>query len=338
MVKKVMALCDREEKYLYHMADFLEKKDTLPFAVHVFTNVEKLKSFTQKNPVEILLIGENAYEEQIAEYPVSQIFILNESGNQVGCEIENINKYQSSEEIFSTIMNGYTWDKEKLPRRLATGNRMKIIGNYTPVGRCLQTTFALSMGQQLARKHKTLYLNFESYSGFGSLLDKKIAADITDVLYFFNCEREKLAYRLESMVENINGLDYIAPVLSYQQLKEVTGEQWIELFREIERASDYEYLILDLSEQINGLFDILRECHRIFTIVREDGFAEAKLRQYEAVMQSMNYSDIAGKTKKWCLPFFQKIPYGLDQLTHGELAGYVKKMIEDEIYQPLEQE
>lgn len=335
MVKKILAICDGEEKYLYHMADFLDKKIFLPFVVHAFTEINKLKSFALKNEVELLLIAESNYEEQIEKCTAAHIFILNESGSEVGEGIVNINKYQSSEKIFAAFMNGYMSDRENLPRRLSTGNSMKIIGNYTPVGRCLQTTFALSMGQVLAKNHKTLYLNFESYSGLSCLLEREFTADITDVLYYFNCEREKLAYRMESMIQNLNGLHYIPPVISYKQLNEITGQQWIQLFQEIERTTDYEYLILDLSEQVDGLFDILRECCRIFTIVREDGFAEAKIRQYEAILQSMNYEDITLKTKKRKLPLFQRIPYGLDQLTHGELAGYVKEVIEEEVYESI---
>ena len=110
------------------------------------------------------------------------------------------------------------------------------------------------------------------------------------------------------------------------------GKDWIDLFKEIEKISEYEYLILDLSDGMKGLFDVLRECFRIFTIVKEGNIAEAKLRQYEAVIQSMDYGDIAVKTKRWMLPEFHRIPYGLEQLTHGEMAAYIKKIIEEEIY------
>ena len=332
MVKKILALCDGEENYLYHMADYLERKDMQPFAIRAFTNTDQLKKFMSNNETELLLIAENAYEEGIEDSPAAHILILNESGNEVGKKIENINKYQSSEYIFRAVMNSYTGGVEKVSQRIATGKEMKIIGNYTPIGHCLQTTFALSMGQILAKKHKTLYLNFEAYSGLGYLLDQEFTTDITDVLYYFNCEKEKLAYRLGGMVQSLNGLDYIPPVLSYRDLNDINGEQWIQLFQEIERDSDYEYLILDLSEQMKGLFDVLRACFRVFTIVREDGFAEAKIRQYESILQSMNYEDVAVKTKKWNLPLFHRIPSGLDQLTHGEIAGYVKKIIEEEIY------
>lgn len=332
-MKKILALCDREEDYVYHMADYLEKKETFPFAVHVFTDTEQLKRFGDKDKVGLLLIAENSYEDDLKELFGNQIIILNESGNEAGDEIQNINKYQSSESIFRMVMNSYMERGGDIYRRMATGNQMKIIGNYTPIGRCLQTTFALTMGQMLAKEHKTLYLNFENYSGFGTLLGKQYSVNITDALYYFNGEKDKLAYKLESLVESINGLDYIPPVLSYWDLQEVTGEQWLGLFQEIEKISDYEYLILDLSEQMKGLFDVLRECYRVFTIVREDGLAEAKIKQYEELLQAMNYEDIALKTTKWNPPVFHRLPQNLEQLTYGELAGYVRKMIEEDIYE-----
>ena len=331
-MKKIMALCDGERDYLYHMADYLEKKDTFPFTVHSFTDKAQLKKFADSNEIELLLIAENVYEKDM-KLQARHTVILNESGNEAGDEEENINKYQSSESILKAVMNSYMGSNNGVPRRLATGNRMKIIGNYTPIGRSFQTTFALSMGQILAKKHKTLYLNLESYSGFGHLMNREFATDIMDVFYYFNCEREKLAYKMEGLVQSLNGLDYIPPVVSYQQLGGITGEQWIQLFREIEKISEYEYLILDLSEQVQGLFDILRECCNIFTIVREDGIAEAKMRQYETLLQSMNYEDIAVKTKKWKLPVFRRIPSGIEQLTRGEMAACVTKIIEEEIYE-----
>lgn len=48
MTKKVLALCDKEENYLRHMADYLEKKGIQPFTVRAFTDVEQFKKFTEK--------------------------------------------------------------------------------------------------------------------------------------------------------------------------------------------------------------------------------------------------------------------------------------------------
>ena len=40
---------------------------------------------------------------------------------------------------------------------------------YSPVHRCLQSSFALTLGQLLSEKHPTLYLNFEHYIGISEL-------------------------------------------------------------------------------------------------------------------------------------------------------------------------
>lgn len=336
MNRKILVLCDGEEEYLHRMTEYLQEKQTLPFAVHAFTGLKELKRFCADKEIELLIVAENSYEEQVKELGARNTVILNESGNEIGEGIKNINKYQSSEAILREIINTCSGETEDTCKRIASGRRMMIIGNYTPVKRCLQTTFAMSLGQILAKKHKVLYLNFETFSGLDYMLDREFTMDITDALYFFNCERGKLAYRLTGMIQSVNGMDYIPPVVSYKDLYMVTGEQWLALFKEIENIIGYEYLILDLSEQMNGLFDILRNCYRVYTITRQDGFAAAKIKQYEAMLKQEDYEDVAGKTRKWNLPVFHTLPSSLRQLTHGDLASYIKDIVEEDIYEYAE--
>ena len=56
------------------------------------------------------------------------------------------------------------------------------------------------------------------------------------------------------------------------------------------------------------------------------------MHQYETLLQSLDYGDIMAKTRKWKPPLFRRIPPGIGQLTHGEMAACVKKMIEEEVY------
>ena len=59
----------------------------------------------------------------------------------------------------------------------------------------------------------------------------------------------------------------------------VTAEEWTGLLEKIEDLGEYEYVILDLSESMQGLFDILRKCKKVFTSVGKDRMAERKLMQ-----------------------------------------------------------
>lgn len=62
--------------------------------------------------------------------------------------------------------------------------KTKFIGIYSPVHRCLQSSFALTLGQLLSEKHPTLYLNFEHYIGISELLPERQSRDLADLLYF----------------------------------------------------------------------------------------------------------------------------------------------------------
>ena len=60
----------------------------------------------------------------------------------------------------------------------------EILGVFSPLGRCLKTSFALTLGQILAKDKAVLYLNMEEYSGFEELLGKGFAHNLSDLLYY----------------------------------------------------------------------------------------------------------------------------------------------------------
>ncbi len=333
MDKRILAIFDSEESYAYRLMEFISGKVNLPFEIYVFTNRNKFFSCTRIKDIECLLISETVYRQEVEDIKIPHIIILSESGENLNKALHHINKYQSCENILHEVMEYYTDKSDTVPAAMRTGlKKMKIIGVYTPVGRCLQTTFSLTLGQILAKKYKTLYLNFEVYSGFARMLGRNTENDISDLMYYFSCAREKLAYRLESMVETVNGLDFVPPAMIYQNLSGVRGGQWLDLFMEIEKTSEYEYLILDLTDGIMDLWDVLRGCDYIYTISREDGLAIAKIEQYEKALESMNYGDITAKTTKWKLPIFKKLPVSFEELTYGELAVYIKANIFPDLF------
>lgn len=347
MTHKIMAICDTEEGYAFRMAEYLLEKVKLPYTLHLFTAVEELEKFAGREEIEILLIAESAWrliKEEYIRTQVAQMFILREGGEaeqtlipqeSSGAAREDmrcISKYQSPElvvrEMLNVIADGGGW--KGWPE--ATDTAAKMIGIYSPVKRCLQTSFALSLGQLLAKEHKTMYLNFEMYSGLGELLRREYQSDMLDVMYYFQSAREKLALRLPTIIQNAGGLDYIPPMQYSLGIREVPGEQWLALCRDIAAIGEYEYIILDLDDGIDGLFELLKNCQKIYTITREDAFAKAKLRQYERMLQQGELGEISEKTVKCRFPIFQELPDSLDMMTHGELAGYVKSIIKEDIY------
>lgn len=328
----ILAVCDAEEAYASKLTDYLNLKETFPFQVRYFTTVGKLMHFTRQQSVEAVLVCEK-YREELAEIQgISSIITLSEKNNiEKGLIQKAVCKYQSCEVLMKEVLQILAKECEG-GSHILRSVPLKIIGLYSPVKRTLQTTFGLTMGQLLARKGKVLYINMEGFSGINSMLRRNFQRDLSDLLYYMQNGKQGLAYILGSMVESVNGMDMLPPMLCQMDLISIEAKEWLKLFYEIESYSEYEYLILDLSDSIQGLFEILRQCFLIYTMTERDGFAMAKIDQYEQMIKQCRYEDILNKTHKCELPKFSYLPKQLDRLTVSELATVVKEKIKEDLY------
>lgn len=326
--EKLLVLCDEEEEYARLLTDFLQRQRDLPWRIHTYTSIDELMR-SEKEPVMLLAVSESAYSEALQALQPLRTVILNESGVIRWKDVPCVDKYQAAEEVLKYLLQIYMEVADTGLPRLRQGCRTKFIGNYTPVHRSMQTSFALTMSQMLAREHATLYLNFEHYAGIGELLPDLQTLDLADLLYFLNAEQEKFRLRLQTMLRHVGNLDYIPPMKSGQNLLTVQTAEWLGLLQKIEELGEYEYVILDLSESMQGLFEILRLCRRVYTLTREDRIAKAKLLQYEQLLSLYGYGDVLEKTRQPSLPQIRRLPEELEQLTRGELAALAEGLIRE---------
>lgn len=305
--EKLLVLCDEEEEYARLLTDFLQKQRDLPWRIHTYTGIDELMR-SEKEPVMLLAVSESVYSEALQALQPLRTVILNESGVIRWKDVPCVDKYQAAEEVLKYLLQIYMEVADTGLPRLRQGCRTKFIGNYTPVHRSMQTSFALTMSQMLAREHATLYLNFEHYAGIGELLPDLQTLDLADLLYFLNAEQEKFRLRLQTMLRHVGNLDYIPPMKSGQNLLTVQTAEWLGLLQKIEELGEYEYVILDLSESMQGLFEILRLCRRVYTLTREDRIAKAKLLQYEQLLSLYGYGDVLEKTRQPSLTQIRRLP------------------------------
>ena len=172
----------------------------MPFEVHAFTDKEKLLEYVTAHHVEILLISEHDLEEG-CEYPAGQIIVLTDRSSGNGL-FPNVCKYQSSSQVMREVMEVYgrQCGGIEIDRGVIIKPPMKIAGVFSPVARCGKTSFALALGQNLARVKPTLYLNFEAGSGMKVLLNGSWERDLSDIIYYIRRGEKNIAARLLPLI------------------------------------------------------------------------------------------------------------------------------------------
>ncbi len=327
----IMAIFDNEENYATQFVNYLKFRNDFPFEVRNFSDIEKMHKFHMQQRIDVALIGEESVKE-VRSFLDSQIIVLSQTGVMNNEGMNFIFKYQNCDDIVKKILTLVS--ESNIAQDVITRpNKLKIISFFSPVKRTYQTTFALTMGQLLSKKYRTLYINLEGFSGLGSLLNKNFTKDITDLLYYLQNGRNGFRYLLSSMVEKVNDLDIIPPMMFQLDLISIKEEEWIQLLNEIERNSDYEYLLLDLSESIQGLYNILRQSTYIYCMTKNDDYAVSKLEQYEFMLTQCKFDDLIGRIKKYCIPEFNSKQITMDRLLTSEMANYVKNIMREDLYE-----
>lgn len=325
MKKQIIAICDEDRFYAQKIYEYIHEREASSYEVILFTEIEAVERFMLRDRINILLVSSVSRALIKGKLNAEHILILTREAT-APMQPDEIYKYQSGDKILKAVMQ-FCSERDKQTVKRKCGRPINVIGVYSPIKRAFQTTFSIALGQILAKKGKALYINFECFSGFDSLMNKNYVTDLMDLVYFWRLGESNFSYRLESMVESIGNLDFVPPVHSFRNFEEITGEQWTGFLNTLEEYTDYEYLVLDLSENVNGLLDILRMCRTVYTLTDRNRVSRAKLIQYEALLKEYCYSDVLEKTRMTEIPTFREIPGDFELLPYTELTRFIKEQV-----------
>lgn len=335
MAQEALVLCDGNIHYGSRLAAYLEQQRSFPFRILFFTDTEQLMKCISDISPKYLLLSEEIFSELSKDGLPNdtRVFLLQkqkENREYDASHITTIYRYQQAGNIMRAILAELGEEIGRRGRSLKDAAGTKLIGVYTPVRRSMQTSFSVLLGQVLAAEDRTLYINMEGYSGFRTLLGRDLKPDITDLMFLTKKEEDSLMRMLESMIHTIGRLEYIPPASAFIDLAAVTKEQWLGLLREVREDGRFSYLVLDVTEQVQGMFQILEECDLIYTIEGADVMAQAKLYEYEQLLSFMEYDKIREKTKKKKLPSVHFAEMNFERLLYSELAEYVRNVARED--------
>lgn len=336
MKKQIFAVCDLEAEYACNFMDYLNQKKNIPFEIQAFTSVESFVEYAKKQPIELLLISAEAMCREVGELDIGKIVILTEGNKPKELEkYTSVYKYQASSDVVREVMACYGAEKAILPTQLPVLKKTtEILGVYSPLGGCLQTCFALTLAQILAKEKNVLYLNLEEYAGFEEMLQKKFVHTLSDLLYFVKQENAGISVRMNSMIQSIGKVDFIPPVQSPEDIRGTSWRDWERLLQEIILHTSYEAIVIDIGNGVEEVFQMLDMCTTVYTPVKTDKMSRSKLSQFEELLRMRDYPQILTRMVKLDLPYGQEVlaePFRAEQLVWGTLGDFVRELLGKDI-------
>lgn len=258
-------------------------------------------------------------KERLPKMPSSRFLWLSENPE----EADAVFKYRSAALLLQTILNCLE------PGYANTVEGTKLISLYTPVHRSLQTSFGITLSHLLARKGRTLYLNLEGYSGFEKKLSRYYTKDISDFIYHFIHSKEKNPFITTNFIYRFGEVDMIPPVLNAANLQEITGEMWQEVLCALRTEHRYDYIVVDASDFVRGIYEILQISQVVFSMTKADENAMFKWQQYEAMLEALGLEEILRRTQKLVVPQGLHAAFHLEEYVEDAFSQYVQGIVKE---------
>lgn len=333
MISKILAIYDLEADYVDRLVNYISEKRGMPFKTIAFTQKEALFKYVSEQYIDVLLISSELIDEKIESMNIGEIILLSsgEVSSKYG-EYMNVYKYQLAENIVREILECFENVCEGGDVISISKTTTKIIGVYSPLGRVGKTTFALTLGQILAAECSTLYINLEEFSGFDKIFNTAYVADMSDLMYFFKQNPEVVPIKLPMITKNIHGMDYVPPLLFSEDLRNFEAHEWIKLLEKIALSCNYEIIVLDLSNMVKNVFDVLEICNSIYMPITDDRISLMKVSSFEEYLLKTERQSILNRMIKVKIPELEGEKWNenyLEQQLWGQLGEFIRKMLRE---------
>ena len=326
-MRKIMAVWDANPLYAERLADFANERGRIPFRAVAFASAERLKEYAGKHSVEILLAGWEVPQEELKEIRARQIIYLGEERRADPSRLPSVYKYQNSDRLMREVMACYEGAEGE--ESVSIAGRGRIIGVYSPVGRCRKTALALTLAQVWKEEERTLLVTLEDCSGLQEMTGETYGECLSDLLYRYR-HGGSCWERIGAFVYTWGNVDYIPPARYPEDLEGVSGVELAGFLEDMAAESGYGVIVVDVGQMGRQAAEILESCDAVYMPVLEDWVSRAKVKEFETYLEKSGREGVLSLLEKLKLPAGARTLSGEnypEQLLWGELGDYARRLV-----------
>lgn len=298
MSKALLAVYDSSKDYVDRFLDYIKKKHYLPFESIGFTDTKALENYLVRNKVDLLLYSKEEFVEETESLePECELFIRHENVREFAylgkrrnskSRVNHINKYQSMKAILEEvriILNEDNYYEEREVKEINVAGIYAICSSK----KALRTSLILTA--QKASRSNLLYINLDRFSFIEN-------CSISDLIYFYKTDKEKLKETLIKTRATINSFDILSSPFDMNDIDEIKINEWPDFLSELSKAGEYDLIVVDMYEAFRNLEDAFDMCREIFVITDESRESQEKLEKLKSFFNARKRQDLINKISK----------------------------------------
>lgn len=335
MNNRLLAVFDSDKEFVSEFINYLNREYCNEYDIYAFTTFNAVQEFTQNTHIDIMLVSNESFEKKLSDCDIGQIIILTEKKAERFKEYKSVHKYQKAGNVMREVLECVEVQKVKKSQEEICQSQARIIGVYSPIKRCMKTMFALTLSDILAKDNEVLYINFEEYSGLRTLMGEEFIADLSDLMYFYILSPQKMMEKYSVIKKRFGKVNIIPPMIFSDNIKNTEPVLWREMIRYLSENANENIIILDLSNMVSDVFELLQICDEIFVPTKNDFISDSKLEEFFRVIKDKERQNIEDRihiVKVGEHEYFEKCS-SIENVVKGEfrhfVQGHLGKMEDD---------
>lgn len=276
MKKLQLIIADTDSLYLRSFGEYiLSSKLNQKFDIKLFSNSDSLKQYIEsEQPIDIILIQPNLFDrEQFLEYKGIVLFLLEDESAQ-NKDRKGVFKYKPLNQLLSSTLSAYYEHHASLTGIAGNAGKTKVVSVYSPAGGTGKTTFAASIGRQLAQKgNKVFYLNFELFNSTSLYFHSNEDSPSLQILYYLKAKPSQLLSKIEALkkYDSDSNIDYFDIPPCPDEMIAIKKEDVKILIQALIETGQYDYILIDLDSSVHEFtLAAFEESHQIMWLLNND--------------------------------------------------------------------
>lgn len=314
----------------------MKSKSTIPYEIMVFTEKSALLEYLSVNEAEVLLTNDEEIISRGKDWKVHKFLKLSEErvadSISESMEYHPVFKYQSTENIIKEMMCYCAGGIVSSSFGIGSGLKGKVLGIYSPVGKCFKTTFSLALANALGKNARVLYLNLEEYTGLSDSLLQKNNGSLSEIMYMYRRGTAGLGMRLQDIIGHVGKFDYIPPVECPEDVVDVLPEEWTTFCSYAMSSMDYDYLVIDIGNLVKKPWYFFELADTIFIPEVQDEMGKNKIREFHEDMNNMGRGILLENSVSVRIPHDTEMEKGIrsmEQIEWSTIGGFARKVVNE---------